>query len=242
MLHVHFLYHLRTAHISHHNHGKLIQNPGQNLHFPLIRDGFIPRHLGNPLQKGTRAGRIPEVLIEGLAAMAVVAGGNHDDDTALLAVGLGSSHPLYGLIDILVQRIAAIGSNYNIRRICLDLRHLQHKLAACHMSLLAVPGKSPDYLLLRINHHIQNERQLRLLGSVEHITMNRIVLQDARPGIRAGNELAAMICHNGSGRGNARQDALSAAGEARKEMGLNKALGNQKVSVNGDAVQLQGTT
>ena len=104
-----------------------------------------------------RTCRIPEIFIEGLAAMAVVAGGNHDDDTALLAVGLGSSHPLYGLIDILVQRIAAIGSNYNIRRICLDLRHLQHKLAACHMSLLAITGKGTDNLLIRINDHVQNE-------------------------------------------------------------------------------------
>ena len=69
--------------------------------------------------------------------------------------------------------------------------------------------------------------------------MDRIVLQDARPGIRAGNKLTAMICHHGSRRGNARQNALSAAREACKEMGLNKALGYQKVSINGEAVQLQ---
>ena len=61
--------------------------------------------------------------------------------------------------------------------------------------------------------------------------MDWIVIQNSRTAVRIIDKLGAVVAHYRYGICNPRQNALSAAGKARKEMRLNKTFSDQKRSV-----------
>ena len=104
------------------------------------------------------------------------------------------------------------------------------------MSLGRISRKGGDHLLVRVNRDVQYEGKLCLLGSKQHVLVDQIAIQDAGPRLVGRNEGRAMVRKDRLLGCDARKDGLPAAGKARKEMGLDEALGNQKVSLYGELV------
>ena len=69
--------------------------------------------------------------------------------------------------------------------------------------------------------------------------MDGVVFQHAGVGVGAGNGLVGVVLVDGLLGADARQDALPAPGEARKEVGINETLGNEQVAFRGQLVHVE---
>ena len=115
--------------------------------------------------------------------MAVIAGGNHDDDTAFRAGSFSGSHTLDRLINVLIQRITVVGGDDDVCRNPIGLAQSLQKFGTGKMRLLTVTGESTHYLVLCIDNHIADEGKLGSPGGVDHIPVDGIALQNAGSGM-----------------------------------------------------------
>ena len=137
--------------------------------------------------------------------------------------------PLNCLINVLIQRITAVGSDDDIAGSGLNLTELFEKFPTFDMGSITIPGHRMDDFFFGIDDHINHEGQLGSAGGVEHIDMKGIAFNQAGAGFRMGNEFAAMIGQHTDPAGNTRQHTFASPGKTGKEMGLNKAFRNQQI-------------
>ena len=239
VLHVHVANHLRIAEVRDHDDREAVEDAREDLHLPLVGQRVFLRRRLDLVEQFARRFRGLQGLVEGFAAMAVVAGRDHDDDAALVAVGLGRRHALDRLVDVLVERVATVRRYDDVGRIALDFGERAHIVAACDVRLLAVAGKGGDDFLLRIDDDVQDEGELRFLRRVEHVAVDGVAIEDARASLVALDELAAVVRHDRLGGCDARQDRLAAAREACEEVRLDEALGDEEVGIDRRAIDEQ---
>ena len=110
------------------------------------------------------------------------------------------------------------------------------------MRLNRIARKGRDHVFLRIDHDIDDVRELGLFDSIDHVCMDRVAIQHAHTRVFTGDESAAMVPQNSPAAADARQDALASAGKARKEMRLDEALRHQQVALGGEAVHIEAGT
>ena len=106
--------------------------------------------------------------------MTVGAGRYIDDDAAIFTRSFSSRHAFYGLVNVLVQRIAAIGRDDDVSRNRFYTGQFHFKVDAGIVSFFAVAGKSSDDLLIGVDDDVADESQISRFRSVEHIFMNRV--------------------------------------------------------------------
>ena len=239
VLHVHVANHLRIAEIRDHDDGEAVEDACEDLHLPLVwQRVFLRRRFDLVEQCARRLGGL-QGLVEGFAAVTVVAGCDHDDDAALVAVRLGCRHALDCLIDVLVERVAAVRRYDDVGRVALDFGECAHVVAARDVRFLAVAGKGGDDFLFRIDDDVQNEGELRFLRRVEHVAVDGVAVEDARARLVTLDELAAVVRHDRLGGSDAGQDRLAAAREACEEVRLDETFGDEQIGVDGCTVDEQ---
>ena len=143
--------------------------------------------------------------------MPVVRFREHDDDAARIHGRFSGRHALHRLINVLIERIAAVRRKNDVGRLRRDAAALIQEPAARLMRGNEVARHRVDDLLFAVQHHVQDELEPRRLRRPDHVAVDRIVLQDPRPRMRVGNELRAMIRHHGFPRHDARQYRFPAA-------------------------------
>ena len=239
MFHMHVADHLRVAEIRNHDDCEAVEDACEDLHLPLVRQRvFLRRCFDLVEQFAWRFGCL-QGLVEGFAAVAVVAGCDHDDDAAFVAVGFGRRHALDRLIYVLVERVAAVRRDDDVGWVALDLGECAHIVAARDVGFLAVAGKRGDDFFFRIDDDVQDKGELRFFRRVEHIAVNRVAFEDACASFVALDEFAAVVRHDRFGRSDAGQDRFAAAREAGEEVRLDEAFGDEEVGVDGSAVDEQ---
>ena len=87
------------------------QGLGQNLARPLLGSGLVKGGVYRPLEELGRARGLGDVFVEIPSAVAVAAACNHYHNAALGQHGVGRGQALGTLVEVLVERIAAVGYN-----------------------------------------------------------------------------------------------------------------------------------
>ena len=154
VLHVHVADHLRIAEIRDHDDGEAVEDAREDLHLPLVWERVFLRRRFDLIEQFARRLCGFQGLVEGLAAVTVVAGRDHDDDAAFVAVRLGRRHALDRLIDVLVERVAAVRRYDDVGRVALDFGERAHVVAARDVRFLAVAGKGGDDFLFRVDDDV----------------------------------------------------------------------------------------
>ena len=175
-------------------------------------------------------------MIEALATVTVGTTGDVDNHTALGKRSLGRAHALHGLVDVLVERVAAVGGDGNLALDGLNAGKALHELAASLVCLVDVTGEGADDLMLAVEHHVQHKGKVSHLGSGKHVLAHVVVAQVAGARMGIVHKLAVVVVHDGLVAGDARQDGLAATRETSKEVRLNKALGKQQIAIDGNLV------
>ena len=131
----------------------------------MVLSGGDLREISLDLLRGAQGDELFEIG----AAHAVDAGAAHDDDAALRTAGFGCGDGLGRLIEVLVQRVAAVGGDDDVAFYDGALRLLTDKGDARSMSLLQVTGKGSYDILFFAQGHIQDELHIlpRSTGSAE---------------------------------------------------------------------------
>ena len=175
-------------------------------------------------------------MIEALATVTVGTTGDIDDHAALGKRGLGRAHALHGLVDVLVERVAAVGGNGNLALDGLNAGKALHELAASLVRLVDVAGKGADDLVLAVEHHVEHKGKVSHLGSGKHVLAHVVVAQVAGTRMGIVHKLTVVVVHDGLVASDARQDGLAATRETGKEVRLNKALGKQQIAIGSNLV------
>ena len=238
---MHVLEDLLRGWIRHVQHFMAREDTGKDLALPLVCDGVLHLDLQDHVLDFLGGSGILEGLVEALSPVPIVALGHLYDDAVLVAARLCGGHALDGLVDVLVQWISAVGGDHDVRVHTVHRGEILHELAAGLVSLGRISRKGGDHLLVRVNRDVQYEGKLCLLGSKQHVLVDQIAIQDAGPRLVGRNEGRAMVRKDRLLGCDARKDGLPAAGKARKEMGLDEALGNQKVSLYGKLVDQEAS-
>ena len=206
------------------------QDAGKDLARPLVGQGLV---LGTIDAGALKLRRIVvgDVVIEALATVTVGTTGDVDDHAALGKRGLGSAHALHGLVDVLVERVAAVGGDGDLALDGLNAGKALHELAAGLVRLVDVAGKGADDLVLAIEHHVEHKGKVSHLGGGEHVLTHVVVAQVAGTRVGIVHKLTVVVVHDGLVAGDARQDGLAATRETGKEVRLNKALGKQQIAI-----------
>ena len=223
------------------HHVEAAQDAGQNLALPLVGDGV---RLGGGFdlsQNFRRCQGLGHGFHEGCAAVTVVAAGGHDDDAALFTGGFRGGHALDGLIDILIQGVAVVGGEDDVGRNFFTLAQRAKELDTGKVCLLDITGKRAYHFVPGVDDHIADEGQLCGAGGIDHIFMDGVTLQNAGAGERTCNEVCVVIPSYCCLRGDTRQNALSSAGEAGEEMGLDEAFADEQVGILCQTVDTQLT-
>src|SRR5271168_3454151 len=104
------------------------------------------------------------------------------------------------------------------------------------MRFLQTTGKRGDNFFVSVQNDVDDELQSCCVCCIQHVLVNRVTLQYARAGVGRINEFAAMVCQDGVIRGDSGEHGLPATGKAGKQVGFNKTLCEQQVSLNCDSV------
>ena len=119
--------------------------------------------------------------MEIFAAVAVRCLGKHNDNAALLHRHLCCRHALYGLVNVLVQRIAPVCGYYDICGNSIHLTLGSQEIPARTMGQITVPCHCKDGVMGGINHHIDDKVQPRHPGCVQHVIVDGVALDDTGP-------------------------------------------------------------
>ena len=181
-------------------------------------------------------------MIEALATVTVGTTGDIDNHAALGKRGLGRAHALHGLVDVLVERVAAVGGDGNLALDGLNAGKALHELAAGLVRLVDIAGKGANDLVLTVKHHVKHKGKVSHLGGGKHVLAHVVVAQVAGTRMGIVHKLTVVVVHDGLVAGDARQDGLAATRETGKEVRLNKALGKQQIAIGGNLVDDALTT
>ena len=91
-------------------------HPQQNLRLPLVGSRFLPAPAEEQIHSLADIRLVRQLVVEMVAAGAVVGGCQHHDDAAVLNGRFRSGHALNSLVHILVQGVAAVGGDDDVRR------------------------------------------------------------------------------------------------------------------------------
>ena len=206
------------------------------LELPLVGLRGGTRHAQHPLKHGLGRGCLRQVAVERLAARSVGARRHHHDDAAVTAHSLRRRHALHRLVHVLVERIAAIRCHHDVRDRHAHAADVLQPRAPRLVRLPEMPCHRMHYLLLAVDHHVRHERELRRLRRVQHVAVDRVPFKDSGPRIRALDELAAVVGEHRLARDYARKHALPPSREARKEVRLDEAFGDEQVCLHRETV------
>ena len=119
------------------------------------------------------------------------------------------------------------------------MRQAAHELDALGVRLLEVACKGCDDLFLCVERHIHDKLHVDRARGIDHILVDRVMLEHTCGRIRARNRLVGVVFIDRYRVADAGQDALAAAREAGEEVRLDKAFGHQQVAVQRNLVDPQ---
>ena len=205
-------------------------------------DGEVLPQVLLPLLHGGKACDLPLGI---LASEALFRLGHQDQGAAVGHHLQGVGEGLDGLVEVQVLGIAA-GAGDDQRGLLLHRHavHPVHQITGRPVGGDPVAGKGGNDLLLVIHHHVQQKGGVHHGAGLHHVSVDRVGgvhvgTADVGVGTAAdtGIQGQVVVFHNGLTAGDARQDALAAAAEARHEVVHHAAGEDDLVTGQGPLVQ-----
>ena len=162
-----------------------------------------------------------------------------NDRSALARGRLARGHALHGLVDVLVERVSAVGGDDDVRGRDADAAGAREEGAPRLVRGAVRAGERADDALRGVDDDVEHEGEPRAVGGEDHVAVDGVPLEDPGPRPGVGDELRAVVREDGLARGDAGQDRLAPAGEAREEVRFDESLGEQQVRLEREAVQAQ---
>src|SRR5260221_2003116 len=155
-------------------------------------------------------------------AFAAFAG--QDEQAARLENARPSAHPFNTLIQVEIERVAAVRCDDDVEGGG-DLLHgrFSDKLNSDLVRLEQVPGKDTGDLPCLIQRNVQQETRTYPQRDLTHLLPDRVAGGDAEDGLRMADVRGAVVAHHRLQPGDARHDVFGAAAESGEEMRLDKA-------------------
>ena len=221
-------------------HGRFALNQRLDLRLPLF--GSREARRGKQGQDRLRPGGAAQQLIERAAGghtFAALAG--QDDCPARLDDARRGAHALDALIQIQVERIAAVGGDNDVERGVAFLHgRLAHELAAGFMRRDQVAGKDAGDLDGIVERDIEQETRPDASGDVAQFLPQPVAGGDAERGGRVADVARAVIAHDGLQPGNSGHDAFDTATEPSEDVRLDEPGDDADVGLDGVAVDERG--
>lgn len=155
------------------------QDAQENLGLPLVGHGLRGAVAADGRHDVFVAGVAGKGFIESGRAVSVAAFGNHDDDAARLARAFGGGHAFDGLIDVLVERIAAVCRDDDIRRLGLAAAQLADEAHAGLVRRVQIAAERADDFFFGVEHDIEDKFQSGFLRALTHVHMDGVVIEQA---------------------------------------------------------------
>ena len=102
--------------------------------------------------------------------------------------------------------------------------------------LYRVAREGRDYLVRLVDDDVDDIGELRHARGALHVAVDRVAVDDAHARLRVVYEVGAVVAEHRNAAAYAGKDALAPARVARKEMRLNKALGDDEVGLRDERV------
>ena len=147
----------------------------------------------------------------------------------ILGAGFRSCQALDALVNILIQGRASVGGDDDISWNGLDFAKRPQERNACRVGSPEIPGESGNGLLIFVDDNVDDIRKFCHFRRRHHIGVQGVSLQNARPGVGRGDERTAVVAQDCGLVADTGQNAFPSSGESGKEVGFDKALGDQQV-------------
>ena len=147
------------------------------------------------------------------------------DDGSPLAYDLGGgAETFHSLIQILIQGIAGVGGNDNIKRLINGIHGaFFDELAADAMSLDHVTGKDVGDFLIAVEGHIQHKMRFGHQAVLRCRILEDVALDEAPGAVGVTDHLGIVKIKYRLNPGNARLDSFGTAGKSGEKVGFDKA-------------------
>ena len=160
-------------------------------------------------------------------------------NSAFAADRFTGGHAFDGLIDILIQRISAIGSYDDIGRWYGYTALLFQEIATVTVGGLHISGKGPDDLFFAVDDHIDDEGKFGFFSGKEHIGMYGVVFQNTGTGKGAVDKFGAVVGHDGLSGSDTGQHTFASSGKTGKEVRFDEAFRDEQVTPDRQTVDAQ---
>ena len=153
----------------------------------------------------------------------------------------GSGEALYGLVQVQVERVAAVGGDHYVERLgCGAHGDAAGELAGVGVLGEEFPGMDAGDAVLVIHGYVYPEADTRVTGDLANGIVYRVALGDGPGGVVVADEGGGMELHYGLDARETRGDHFRAAAESGEEMGLDEAKGYADVGVQPASVEQNG--
>ena len=172
--------------------------------------------------------------------MSVFTGGAHDDNAAGLCHNICRGNGLDGLVNILIQGIAAVAGNHDPGGIGnFNTAQAVYIIRSRAVGLLQIAGERGNGFVGAVDDGVYDKVQSGTSGSLHHIPVNGILFQAPAVGVGTVNQRGAVVGVYGLCGTDAGQYAFSSAGKSGKEMRLDKPFRDQKIRLGCQGVDSQ---
>ncbi len=187
------------------------------------------------------AGAGEEIVEWGGVGDAGAALGSDDDGTAFFYDACGGAHALDGLVEVLIEGVAAVCGDDDVEE-GVDGLHggMADELDAELVSVDEVAGEDAGDGAAGVERYIEEEGGAGAQGDVAHFLPKGVAIGDAEGGVWVGDVGAAMIADDCLHAGDAGHDALWAAAESGEEVGLDEACDDADVGLDEMAIEQGG--
>ena len=193
-----------------------------NLRLPLLRpDEARRRELGQNFLD--RVGAAQQFVERAAAGHPFAALRGEDQCAALLQHSGTGAHAFHTLVQIKIQRVAAVCGDDDVERLLDGLhRRFFDERAAGFVRLNNVAGKHVRDVALFVERDVEEKSRPGLERDVAQLLPKWVALGDAKRRLRVADVFRAVIAHHCFQAGATRHDALHASAEPGKKMRLDK--------------------
>ena len=152
----------------------IAQDPREDLRLPEIRGRLSGRHLFGLRAKGGGRGHPGQQIHETRTAQAVRAPRHHDNPAAREGGGLGGGHPLDRLVEVLIERVTAIGGDRDGGGHRRDPAPGSGKGRSRGVRRPPIPGECRDDAPALAQDDVEDKGQPRHVGGSPHLLVDRV--------------------------------------------------------------------
>ena len=179
---------------------------------------------------------VGHLVIKSFASVTVVRLCKHDDNAAFFDRRFRRRHAFYRLVNILIERIAAVRRYDDVRRQRIDFTQRRKEIAAFFMCRFDISCNRIDRFFFFVDDDVDDKREFRRVCRPHHIFVNRISFEDTGTRMHVGDEFGTVICKHSCATRHAGKHAFAPARKTGKKMRFDKAFRDEQIRFYGEFI------